>query len=151
MGSSPLRSAEAQVVENIEPTEEAVDDRPEHALALGPGDRDGERVAEGDAVAHAGSVVDRSHDGCLLGKSRELVAYAITARAAEMCYRRPSPTLSPRFHAHYRQYVSAQSGGTRSTASATGRDPTGGDRDRGRVVRAAATALRGRPGCDRAR
>src|SRR5262249_47572573 len=110
MGSFPQGSGtEEQVEQNIEPTEEAVDDRPQHALVLRPRDCDRERVAEGEAVTDAGAVVDRCHDGRLLGQSpRELQAYAVAFSSVEMCYSHapfnrplsqcPSPSAAPLSH-----------------------------------------------------
>src|SRR5437667_12532003 len=60
-GSFSRSSAEEQVEENIEPAQEAVDDGPEHAAVLRPGNRDREGVAKGEAVADAGAVIDRCH------------------------------------------------------------------------------------------
>src|SRR5215470_6427356 len=41
---------EQQVIDHIEPAEEAVDDRPQHRVVVGVGDRDGKCRAEADGV-----------------------------------------------------------------------------------------------------
>src|ERR1051325_5393628 len=41
---------EQDVIDHIKPAEEAVDDRPQHRMVVGVGDRDGKRRAKADAV-----------------------------------------------------------------------------------------------------
>src|SRR5262249_48548295 len=64
-----LELLEQHIIDHIKPAEEAVDDRPQHRVVVGVGDRDGKRRAEADAVFCAFDAVidERSVHEALLG------------------------------------------------------------------------------------
>src|SRR5262245_7400351 len=64
-----LALLEQHVIDHIEPAEEAVDDRPQHRVVVGVGDRDGKRRTKADAVFRAFDAVidERSVHETLLG------------------------------------------------------------------------------------